>query len=298
MRALGLLALALPLLPTMALAQPAAKTKGLADCAALVASVPDIVTSAETTIEDVEGGCRATHIRYAVSDYLHYGAEEVTLLSPDLLRTFPKGEVLAAVDLEIKGARVMPQTSSPLQDYILGLSMAFMDLHLVYTTDAAAKTSEVSFSFGSGPLGRIDVSASLAEFDNADVDLDRLAAVAGAVKRLDVTLDDHGLFAVMFAPPILGTMNPDEDPRPTIMAAQEAIVAALSGLPETTITPDSRVALASLVRAFPKPEGEWTLHFESDTGLPFDRIASGDLVSLVGALANSRIEATGTPAAP
>lgn len=298
MRALGLFALALPLLPLAAAAQAEGKTKTLADCAALVASIPDITTGPKSTIEDVEGGCRASNISYGISSYTTYTVEEVTLLSPNLLKTFPTGEVFEAATLDLKGVRLQPVTHSPLQDYIFGLNAIGMDLRLAYTTDPAALTSEVEVEFSAGRLGRIALTAALSNFDNTDVDIDGITDLPGTLHQLDVTLEDRGLFVSIFAPAVLNSLFPeDEDPSGAIMVMQETAVATLSGLPETTLSPDSFIALSTFIRALPKPEGDWHVRFVSDTGLSLDRLRTGDPTAAADFIADTEIVATGEPAA-
>ena len=298
MRALGLFALAVPLFSQPSLAELADKTAPLADCAALLASIPDVKTTQDTHIEDVDGGCRATDLSWVESSYIHYRIDEVVLLSPDLLQTFPAGRLSAAADLTLKGLRIVPQTGSPLQDYIISLSSTGIDLHLAYATHPAERTGAVDFELSAGKLGRLSLSASLSDFDNSDVPLSNLTEVTGTLDHFEASLKDNGLFARLFAPPILSALPADQDPRPAIAAAQEVAIAMLASWPETTMPPKSLAALSALIRAFPKPEGSWSLSIDSEPGLSLESLSSGDLSALSAAIAGTRITATGTPAAP
>lgn len=295
MRAIRPLVLALPLLPSLAMAQPEPGANAPEDCAALVAAVPDILTNPETVIQDVEGGCHATHISYAVGSLVKYTADEVTLLSPDLFENFASETVFPAVDLTISNARLQLQTASPLQNYISSLSAVSMSFRVVYTTDPEARTAEAIFGFEAPRLGSLELTASLADFDNADFEVGNSDTFAGTIKRLGVTLDDTGLFATIFAPPILSTLDPDTDPRPMIATMQETIIGAVSGLPGTVITAESSQVLAALVRALPKPEGRWSVIVESETGIEFEDVLGGNPVALLAALTDAKIEATGAP---
>jgi len=297
MRCLGLFALALPLLPLTVVAQPAAKTKAFADCAELIATLPEITLGPKSTVEDVEGGCRATNVCYGVSSYMNYSIESVTLLSPNLLATFPTGEIFEAAELDIRGARLTPVTHSPLQDYILALNTVGMNLRLAYTTDPEALTSEAEVEFSAEQLGRIAVKASLSDFDNTDVDIDDYSDLSGTLHQLDVTLEDRGLFVAIFAPAVLNWFfAPDEDPASAIVVMQETAVAALAGLPETTLSPDSLVALGTLIRAFPRPEGDWHLSFASERGLSIKDLEGDEATVVAAILADAKITATGEPA--
>lgn len=299
MRALGLLAFVFPLLAQPSLAELAGKAEPVADCAALFASIPDVTTTQYTHIEDVDGGCRVTNLSWVVDSYIHYGVDEITLLSPDLLRTFPAGELPAAADLTLKGLRIAPQTGSPLQDYIISLSSDGIDIHLAYTTDPAELTSDVDFELNAGKLGRLALSARLSNVDYANVQLSELTEITGILDHFEASLEDAGLFASIFAPPILGAVLPfDQDPRPIIAAAQETAITTLSNWPDTMMTDQSLTALSALVRAFPKPEGIWTLSIDSEPGLALDSLYSGDLSALAAVIPGTRITATGTPAAP
>ena len=298
MRMLGLFAFAVPLLSQPSLAELPDKTEPLADCAALFAFIPDVTTTQDTDIEDVDGGCRATNLSWAESSYIHYRIDEVVLLSPDLLQTFPAGKLSAAADLTLKGLRIVPQTGSPLQDYIISLASTGIDIHLAYTTDPTDRTGDVDFELSAGKLGGLALSASLSDFDNSDVPFSSLTEVTGTLDHFEAFLEDNGLFARLFAPPILSTLPADQDPRPAIAAAQEVAIAMLASWPETTMPPKSLAALSALIRAFPKPEGSWTLSIDSEPGLSLESLSSGDLSALAATIADTRITATGTPAAP
>ncbi|KRA95514.1 hypothetical protein ASD83_17790 [Devosia sp. Root685] len=297
MRSLGLFALALSLLPLNVAAAPAAKTKSLADCAALVASISDIVTGPNSAVEDIDGGCRATNISYGVSSFMSYSVDEVTLRSPDLLANFPAGDIFEAAELDLKGVRFKPLTHSPLQDYILALNTVGMDLRLAYTTDPEALTSQAEFEFSAERLGRFAIKASLSNFDNTDVDINDITEVSGTLNQLDFTLEDRGLFAAIFAPAVLNMLfPPDEDPTGAIMVMQETVVATLAGLPEGTLSPGSLVALGTLIRAFPKPEGDWHLNFVSERGISLDDLNADNPAAIAAILADAKITATGGPA--
>lgn len=297
MRSLGLFALALPLLPLAVAAEPLGKTKGLADCAALVAKISEIVIGPDSSIEDVDGGCRVTNVSYGVSSYVSYSIDAVTLLSPNLLTTFPTGEIFEAAELDIRGLRLKPITHSPLQDYILALNTIGMDLRLAYTTDPEALTSRAEVEFSAEPLGRVAVKAFLSDFDNTAVDIEDFADLSGTLHQLDLTLEDRGLFVAIFAPAVLNWLfTPDEDPTGAIMVMQESAVAALAGLPETTLSPDSFIALSSLIRAFPRPEGDWHLSFASERGFSIADLEDDEAEVLAAILADAKITAAGKPA--
>lgn len=299
MRLIGLFALALPLVPLAVSAQPATKSKTLADCAALVASIPDIELGPEGMVEDVEGGCRAIHVIVGVSSMLRYTIDEVTILTPDILTTFPTGEIFKDATLDIKGMRFGPQTHSPLQDYIIALTTVPMDIRLAYTTEPEALTSNVDFEFGAGDLGHIKASASLSDFDNTDVDMTDVEDVGGTLNALDVTMKDRGLFVAMFAPAVLNMVfSPVEDPRPAIAEMQETAIATLASLPETTLSTASLEAFSAFILAMPDPQGDWSVSFNSETGLSLDRLRSDDPTALAEFIADTKIEATGEPAAP
>ncbi|HWV20787.1 MAG TPA: hypothetical protein VN036_07155, partial [Devosia sp.] len=270
------------------------KSKGLADCAALVATVTDVTLGPDSTVDDIDGGCRVTNLSYGVSSYMSYSVDEVTLRSPDLLATFPTGEIFEAAELEIKGLRIRPVTHSPLQDYIIGLTTIGMDLRLAYTTDPDALTSQAEFAFSAEKLGHFALTAALSDFDNTDVDIDDIADFTGRLNRLDLTLEDRGLFVAIFAPAVLNMLfPPDEDPSGAIMLMQETAVATLAQLPEGTLTPGSLVSLGTLIRALPNPQGDWHVGFASESGISLDDLNTGDPAAM---LADATITATGEPA--
>ena len=295
MRALGLFVVVFPMFSLPCLADSAGKAEPLADCAALIASIPDVTTTQDTVIEDIDGGCRATNLSWSQNSYVQYRADEIILLSPDLLRTLPTGELFVAADLTLKGVRAVPQTNSPLQDYIISLSSTGIDLHLAYTTDPAERTGTVDFELDAGRLGRLALSGKLSDLDTTDVRLSDLTKVTGRLDHLEASLEDAGLVANIFAPPILSTLPFDQDPRPAIAAAQEATVAKLASWPETTMTPESLAALSALIRAFPKPEGSWTVTVDSDPGISLQTLYGGTRSAFAAALEGTQITATGKP---
>ena len=297
MRALGLFVVVFPMFSLPCLADSAGKAEPLADCAALIASIPDVTTTQDTVIEDIDGGCRATNLSWSQNSYVQYRADEIILLSPDLLRTLPTGELFVAADLTLKGVRAVPQTNSPLQDYIISLNSTGIDLHLAYTTDPADRTGKVDFELDAGRLGRLALSAKLTDLDTTDVRLTDLTEVTGRLDHLEASLEDEGLVASIFAPPILSTLPFDEDPRPAIAAGQEAVVAKLESWPEATMTPKSLAVLSDLIRAFPKPEGDWTVTIDSNPGISLQTLYGGTRSAFAGALEGTTITATGGPAA-
>ncbi|WP_338721220.1 hypothetical protein [Devosia sp. XK-2] len=297
MRLFAAFALILSLMPSAALAQPAEKIKALPDCAALAASISELVVGPDTSIEDVEGGCHASNVAFAVSNYVHYTIEEVTLRGPDLLHAYPAGDILPAADLSIKGMRIAPQTGSPLQDYITGLMAMVMDLHLVYETDPEALTSTVSFDFKTDRLGSLFLTASLSDFDNTDMESVDRGEINGRLNQLALKLDDRGLFATVFAPMVLGLLPFDEDPRPRIGVIKADILAMLDMMPNRSLSDESRQALATYIDAFPKPEGNWSFDVISPDGLVLADFA-GNWAGLADALADTVIVAVRDPAEP
>ena len=157
----------------------------------------------------------------------------------------------------------------------------------------------MDFAFAAGDLGSLKLSAALSNFDNTDIDLVDMEDIGGTLNTLDLTLEDRGLFSSIFAPGVLNMLlSPDEDPRPAIAEMQDTAIATLAGLPETTLSPASLDALSALIRVLPDPQGDWTVRFTSDTGLSIDRLRSDDPTALTEFIADTKIEATGEPAAP
>lgn len=282
LRIAPLFATALLLVPAPLLAED--NPAPLRDCRALLKAVQgEITRTPDTTAEDVPGGCRFTHVGYALDGFVEYRADEVTLLTPDLLAEFPSGDIFKSADLSIRGLRILPNTGNPVGDYLTSQYINAINIDLVYDTDLEALTAQLKrFSFDVGDIGRLTLFARFSNFDNTDLDYTGVGAETGVIHEFGLAIEDNGLLATYLLPLVVGDLPYDEDPRPVIAQTKIAISMAIRALPESLISTVSAESLVRFVTAFPQSYGNWTLHFESETGLP---IAAFGAPSLEEALA-------------
>jgi len=213
-----------------------------------------------------------------LEEIIEYRADEVILLSPNLLDVFPTGKVFDSADLTIRGLRILPISGSPVNDYLVKLHGFALDIQLAYETDPEALTAHLRrFSVDAGEMGRVTLHAHFSQFDNRDLEFSGLADEIGIVHELGLALDDNGLFATFALPLALGGLPFYEDPRRSIAAHKIAISTAIRALPESLLSSVSAESLVRFVTAFPEPFGSWTFHFASEEGLPIAALGAPGL---------------------
>lgn len=267
----------------------------LRDCRALLKAVQSEVTrTPETTAEAVPGGCRFTHVGYLLEGMIEYRADAVTLLTPQLLATFPTEAVFKSADLSIQGLRILPRTGNAMSDYLTSHYSKPINIELVYDTDPATLTAQLKrFSFDAGDIGRLTLFARFSNFDNTDIDYTGLGNEMGVLHELGLAIEDNGLLASYVLPLLLSGFSYDEDPRPVLAAQKIAVSTAIRALPESLLSSVSAESLVRFVTAFPLAHGNWTLHFESEKGLPLSALDASSLDDFAALLASdARITAT------
>lgn len=248
----------------------------LKDCRALLKSARgELARTPETIIEDIPGGCRFTQVGLFISDSVVADVDEMTLLSPDLLATYPKNEAFLSADLALKGFA-----------FPLGPKL---DLHLVYSTDPDERTSTLDrLSIDAGDLGRFTVSGRLSEFDNADVEK-ALSEQSGVLDAVQISLEDNGIVGEILVPILSGSLDGLEDGR-------DATSTTIRSLPKDLISEESAAAVTHFIGALPNPHGKWTLTFQSQEGLPISALNAPSFHELMGRLPrDARIQATADP---
>ena len=246
----------------------------LKDCRALLKSARgEIVRKPQTEIEDLEDGCLFTHVGFALDTYVTADIDEMIIRSPDLLAVWPTGDVFEVADLTLNGFSVLPGYKTNLQ--------------LVYDTDPEAQTATLErLYFDAGPLGAFTVSAAFSDFDNTDLGSPLLENQGGIIHGLDISLSDSGLGAL-----VLLSLQPI-----TGLPSQEDVIdisTVIRSWPENRLSMASAEALVRLVAAIPDLTGEWTFHFESETGVPIKDFAAEDFATLAERIPDdAKIEAT------
>lgn len=246
----------------------------LKDCRALLkAARGEIERTPQTEIEDLEDGCRFTHVGFPFDDYISIDIDEMIIRTPDLLAVWPTGDVFEAANLTLNGFSVLPGYKT--------------NLHLVYDTDPEAQTATLErLHFDAGPLGAFTVSAAFSEFDNTVLDSPLLENQGGIIHSLDVSLDDSGLAALFLLSlqPITGLPSEEN---------ATDIATVIRSWPERRLSTASAESLVRLITAIPDLTGEWTFRFQSETGMRIKDLAAEDFETFAKRIpADAKIEAT------
>lgn len=274
--------------PTLAQDPPVLK-----DCRALLKAVQQNVSrTPDTVAEDVTGGCRFRNVGFNLDGFVSYQADEVTLLIPNLLESFPTGEVFQSVDLAIRGLVVVSETGSPTADYLARQHALKLDIDFAYDTDPEALTAHLKrFSVDAGALGRFTMFARLSGFDNTDMEFSGIPDELGVIHEFGFALEDQGLLATMVLPLVIFEHLDADNPRQSMQQRQIEVSTAIRALPEALISAQSAEALVRFVTAFPQSYGSWSVHVESENGLPIGALLEPDnLLELV--TGDTRITAT------
>lgn len=242
-------------------------TPSLKDCRALLKSVRhELLVSPGTAVEDLDGGCRFTHIGFLSGTALRFDVDEMIILSPDLLAEFSKNEALLSADLRLNGFSVAFASASKL------------DMHLAYTTEPDARRARIErFAIDAGDLGRLALSASFSDFDNQDLDAMLFSNDAGRLHHINVALEDRGLVARLMGPLFVGSDK-------SVTKQKVTVSTLVRELPDSMMSMVSAESLVRFVTALPEPTGNWTLVFESAEGLPLGAINSATALEFMSFL--------------
>jgi hypothetical protein len=227
------------------------------DCAGLFDSLDLLKRGPQTSIEDTATGCIITNV-YFGSSYSRTAIGQITLDTDDLFGAIAGHSRPAKLELSVTDIRVSPEMAdSPVTAYVLETQQAPFDLHLAYSWDEASGDFDLDdLSMTMPTLGSITLKARLAGVTDMPEALDSPADFArGNIEKLSLTLDNRGLFTAFAVPVLVGNLPYDEDPRPAIATAQQAITTFIAALPDTQIDQASKAVLTRFVADFPKPNG-------------------------------------------
>lgn len=289
---------------TLALAAPVAATaqedkkapKPPATCTELVRSLDFIEATAATKIADAANGCTVSDFYIGFGSYNRFRIAELTLQSPNLFTDYTSGFFPPELDLQITGFQISPDMGSLLDSYIMEIQAEPLDIHLAYRWDKPSGDLDLAdFSVTTEDYGAIRLAGRVSGFSFDPDALDELTEIPGAFDQLVLEIENARFFSAMLAPAILGLLPYDEDPRPLVASYQKAVIAAMDGLPASTISGDSKAALTTFINAFPQVRGDYTLQLRADPGLPFSTLDVDDLTALVPLLDNLQLAVTHTP---
>ena len=232
--------------------QPAPK-----DCTSLFDSLGILNRGPQTIIEDRASGCTITNV-YFGSSYSRFAIGQITLDADDLFGAVAGHSRPARLELSVTGIHIAPEMpDSPVTAYILEAQQTPYDLHLAYRWDQASGNFDLDdLSMTMPGLGSVALTARLAGVTDMPEELETPADFArGNIEKLTLALDNRGLFTAFAVPILVGNLPYDEDPRPAIATAQEAVTTIISALPDTQIDASSKAVLTRFVADFPKPNG-------------------------------------------
>lgn len=283
--------------PSAALAQADKKApKPAANCTELLRSLDVIEATAETVIEDVANGCTVSNAYIGFGSYNRFRLGELTLQSPDLFTNYASGSLPQELELHIAGFQIAPDTGNLLNNYIFEVQAEPLDIHLAYRWDKQSGDLELAdFSVTANDYGAIRLAGRVSGFNFDPDNMDDLTEIPGAFDQLVLQVENAQFFSAMLVPSMLGFLPYDEDPRPLIASYQQAAIAFVNGLPQSSISDDSKAALNTFIESFPQPRGDYTLELRADPGLPFSTLDVDDLTALLPLLANLQLAVTHAP---
>ncbi|MET3927963.1 hypothetical protein [Devosia sp. 2618] len=297
MRFLAVLAAVAVLTPATAHAQADKKAVAPTTCAALVKSIGLFAVEADSTVEDLETGCKLTNVFIGAGSMTRYRIGEATLIAPELFTSYNNDSLPTEIDLSVKGLRLAPDTGSLMTDYMIEVQAQQLDVHLAYRWDKQKRTVDLAdFSVAAS-----DYDASFrvsGRFSDAEMDPDQffdLTRLPGAMEELIVEVIDARFLSSMTVPFILNSLPYDEDPRPLIDGYKKSAVAFIAALPDDNVPGDAKAALTSFVEAFPKMVGDYTLTVRADPPLEFSALAIDGPADIPALLSRLQIAADHTP---
>jgi hypothetical protein len=270
--------------------------EGAPDCTGLTESLLKVqgyeLTAPAAGIED--GWCvlNGVTLRSALPGWPNLSVEELRLRRDG-------GEDAPWIEIALTGLRITPRIGdTAIDDRLRALfRLQRIDLWLVavrHETDDRLELRLTELRLSG------DRVLSL-EADIAGGTLDPSAAVAGAVRRLDLEWRNDGrvLRPVM---ELAGAELSGAEGGAAVDAARAALAGIVAALPETALAEDTRDELEELVAALPQGRGRLALSFVSDDGIGAARVAlaalSGELLgpdSLARLLDGAVIEADWQP---
>lgn len=301
MRFLAIFAAAVMLAPLGVFAQTDQEDVDRATCAELVKSFSLIETTADSTVEDIDAGCRVTNVFAGTTSYNRYRIGSATLTAPDLFthdlaNSDLEDALPSELDLAITGFQVAPDTGSLLNNYIIESQSEPLNIHLSYRWDKAAQTAELTdLSVTSPGYGSLRIEGRLSDID-FDRFTDATADFPGAIDAVTVEIVNARFFSAMTVPALLGLLPYDSDPRPLVADCKMAAIAFIAALPTDNMADESKAALGALVESFPRMEGDYVVQMRADPPLALTTLTGENPAEIAGLIARMQISAEHTPA--
>ncbi|MDV3252172.1 hypothetical protein DevBK_12600 [Devosia sp. BK] len=272
-------------------------------CVDLAKSLGFVDATKDSTFEDVPDGCHATNFFVNFGPYTRYSVADIVIRSPDLFSgkfdfdVEPEDfELPAAVEITLTGFTFAPETGSALNDYIIEIQSEPMDIHFDYSWDKSTGTFNLNdLSVRGFNDSLIALAAKASGFDKTPTDFDRVDDLPGAIEDLTFTLQDARFFSVMTSPGVIASLPSDGDPRAIVASYQQAAVAVVTGLPDSTISDDSKAALTTLINSFPRLRGDYRFHLEANPAVPFHKLLLDDLSDGLKLLSSFKLDVTHQP---
>ena len=267
-------------------------------CAPLLESTGLIETGYGSTIEDIDNGCRLGAIYAGLGGYQRLRIESLEIIAADLEAALQEQRQFEEARISIKGARVSPDFGSPLQSYITEMQVRPFDLELDYRWNAQTGDLDIARLHAEGPIiGSWTLSARLTGVPDLGLARTGAAPASFGIEALTLNFAEKQLLLGYILPVVLNALPYDEDPAPHIEAGVKAFVEAIGKAPDTSISPDSKAALASWIALFPDLDGAaGTLELRGQDGpIPFESLLIEDAGDFAAFLAAAQISATPAP---
>lgn len=175
------------------------------------------------------------------------------------------------LEIAVEGLRLVVETGDARMDWLFAAQARANaiggQLSLAWNAEARVLRLEgLSIDFPGENL--VDLSAVVTGVDLSSQGAIQMSATSFALTEVDLRISTHGLFewyALMALGPMV--LPPEGDMAAAAAGIRSDLLAMVGDLPETSVSADSKVALAALVAELPNPSGELTVRVTAKPGI-------------------------------
>lgn len=175
------------------------------------------------------------------------------------------------LEVAVEGLRLVVETGDARMDWLFAAQARpnGIGAELALAWDPAAKTVRLgglSIDFPGENL--VDLSAVVTGVDLSSQGAMQMSATSFALSEADLRITTHGLFewyALMPMGPMV--LPPEGDMAAAAAGIRSDLLAMVGDLPETSVSADSKAALAALVAELPNPSGELVMRVTAKPGI-------------------------------
>ena len=271
-----------------------------AKCAALASNFPQLEQTSRTEVTDIKDGCQILDATFNFGTYVRWHVAELKITGRGLTEAVAAQRLPEDLNLTLTGLRFAPNVGGQTSNYILEIQQVPFDAHLAYQWNAETKTLSLDdLSISGQRIGLASVSARVSGLAEMPREVGTIADFANAgIENVTLTLNNYGVFQSMLAPPLIGLLPPDEDPRPTIANYQAMLTTSLAALPETVANAASKAVLTQLIADFPAPTGIYQLSIDAQKPVPISSLTGNEVAALTSLVSSLVLTATHQPPSP